>query len=259
MNQKLNSFIFVIISMLAGQTHGQGTVPFQASSPVLIELFTSQGCSSCPPAEKILNTWGMTLFKTRKALPLAFHVDYWDNLGWKDPFSIPLATNRQRQYTDFYNATSLFTPEMTVNGQLGFNGADLSEAKNEFSQSALLTGLAPIKLKTLLGHQALRVQVFLPSNTLSMGDPTVNVAVFENDLSTKVLGGENNGRFLEENFVVRYHNSILKSSISPSSTWEISIPLGSSWKLSNIGVGVWLQDSRTMKSQGLSWVYPVSN
>src|ERR1700677_2232866 len=175
MNKKLNSFIFIIVSIFAGQTHGQNASLSQTSAPVLIELFTSQGCSSCPPAEEVLNTWGMSLFKTKKALPLAFHVDYWDNLGWKDPFSIPLATNRQRQYTDFYNATSLFTPEMTVNGQLGFNGSDLSEAKNEFSQSTLLTGLAPTKLKTLLSHQTLRVQVFLPPNTLSMGDPTVNV------------------------------------------------------------------------------------
>jgi hypothetical protein len=258
MNKKLNGFIFVIVSMFAGQTHGQSADPAQTSSPVLIELFTSQGCSSCPPAEKVLNTWGMALFKEKKALPLAFHVDYWDNLGWKDPFSIPLATNRQKQYTDFYNASSLFTPEMTVNGQLGFNGGDLSQAQSEFSQSVLLTRLSPMKLKTLVGHQSIRVHVFLPTNTLSMGDPTINIAVFENDLFTKVSGGENNGRFLEENFVVRYHNSILKSSV-PGSTWEINIPLGGSWKLSHTGVAVWFQDSRTMKSEGLNWVYPVSN
>jgi hypothetical protein len=258
MNKKNFSLLFVIISILAGQTHGQNANTSQTLPPVLIELYTSQGCSSCPPAEEVLNTWGMSLFKTKKALPLAFHVDYWDNLGWKDPFSISLATNRQRQYTTFYNAASLFTPEMTVNGQLGFNGADLSQAKNEFSQTALIIGLPPMELKTLLGHQSLQVQIFLPLNTQSMGDPTVNVAVFENDLSTKVLGGENSGRFLKENFVVRYHNSILKSGVHPDQTWIIRIPIDSSWKLSHTGVAIWLQDSRTMKSQGLNWVYPIS-
>ena len=85
-----------------------------------MELFTSQGCSSCPPAEDLVNSWGMELFLAGEALPLCFHVDYWDNLGWKDPFSSPLFTQRQGQYANALSSPSLYTPELVISGRRGY-------------------------------------------------------------------------------------------------------------------------------------------
>src|SRR5258708_28409550 len=92
---------------------GLAALPLQAqenrTNPILVELFTSQGCSSCPPAEKWLNGQGMELFKQGKIIPLAFHVDYWDYLGWKDPFSSRAFSLRQRQYAEAWKTTSIYT------------------------------------------------------------------------------------------------------------------------------------------------------
>ena len=89
--------------------------------PVVVELFTAQGCSSCPPADEMINELART---RRDLLPLAFHVDYWDRLGWKDPFSSPEATERQRAYALRGTDPTLFTPEMIIDGAQAVVGSD---------------------------------------------------------------------------------------------------------------------------------------
>src|SRR5438132_1544027 len=95
------------------------TAAVAAERPVVVELFTSQGCSSCPPANAYLNE----LSKSRAdVLPLAFHVTYWDNLGWKDPFSLGAATARQDRYGHRFGDGS-YTPEIVVDGGIGLVGS----------------------------------------------------------------------------------------------------------------------------------------
>src|SRR5690242_16320490 len=94
-----------------------------AERPVVVELFTSQGCSSCPPANAFLNE----MSKGRSdVLPLAFHVTYWDRLGWKDPFSLPEATDRQARYGSRFGDGS-YTPEIVVDGVSGHVGSDRTQ------------------------------------------------------------------------------------------------------------------------------------
>src|ERR1700761_8954924 len=94
-----------------------------AERPVVVELFTSQGCSSCPPANAYLNEMAKD---RRDVLPLAFHVTYWDRLGWKDPFSLEAATDRQDHYGHRFGDGS-YTPEIVVDGRAGFVGWDRAE------------------------------------------------------------------------------------------------------------------------------------
>src|ERR1700740_1648836 len=90
-----------------------------AERPVVVELYTSQGCSSCPPANAYLNELSRD---RRDVLPLAFHVTYWDRLGWKDPYSLQAATDRQNQYGHRFGDGS-YTPEIVVDGAAGLGGS----------------------------------------------------------------------------------------------------------------------------------------
>ncbi len=265
MNPNIHRFIFTVIFMLTGYVSAQNadapnTAEPTSAAPVLIELYTSQGCSSCPPAEALLNSWGMDLFKAHKALPLAFHVDYWDNLGWKDAFSAAFASERQRRHSLFYNAESTFTPEMVVNGQLGFNGSDAWQAKTAFAQASSLKAPASIPLRVKAGSKTISFSANMPQDEKInvIHDPVLNVVVFENGLSTQIQRGENSGSLLNEGFVVRYYASALESTLKADQPFTGSIPIDHDWKLSHTGVAVWIQDPQTLQCQGVNWVYPIS-
>src|SRR5690242_12165949 len=90
-------------------------------SPVVVELFESQGCSSCPPAEKVMEKLEQAFGNA--ILPLIHHVDYWDQLGWKDTFSDSRATERQKRYGRLFQQDSIYTPEMVIQGEVGFVGS----------------------------------------------------------------------------------------------------------------------------------------
>ena len=123
------SRLLVSIGLAAGLSP---VMAFAAERPVVVELFTSQGCSSCPPANAYLNE----LSKSRAdVLPLAFHVTYWDNLGWKDPFSLEAATSRQDRYGRRFGDGS-YTPEIVVDGAKGLVGSHRGDVGAEAREQA---------------------------------------------------------------------------------------------------------------------------
>src|SRR5271170_5028525 len=113
--------ILALISV--GVDAGAAGLRAQASvsrGPAVVELFTSQGCSSCPPADALLGE----LSQTPNVIALAFHVDYWDSIGWRDRFAIPNAVERQRRYVESLGLSSAFTPQVVVDGRGSFVGSD---------------------------------------------------------------------------------------------------------------------------------------
>ena len=115
--------------LLLGCASASGDTKKLDEAPLVIELFTSQGCSSCPPAEKLLDKLAHDgKIAGRTVLPLAFHVDYWDDLGWADPFALPAWTERQQQYAHALGDDRVYTPEMIVAGRVGFVGSDALHA-----------------------------------------------------------------------------------------------------------------------------------
>src|SRR6201996_4439060 len=119
-------FGFALVSILATSAYAQ-------EAPVVVELFTSQGCSSCPPADAFLTDLAR---QRRDILPLAFHVTYWDYLGWKDPYSLDAATARQRDYARHLGEDGVYTPQMVVDGAKGFVGSSRAEGLSAIASAA---------------------------------------------------------------------------------------------------------------------------
>jgi hypothetical protein len=173
-----------------------------AERPVVVELFTSQGCSSCPPADAYL----IELSKGRRdVLPLAFHVTYWDQLGWKDPFSLPSATERQSQYGRRFGDGS-YTPEIVVDGAAGMVGSHRSAVASAIERAKRESVTAAAVSVTRNGKL---VSIEVGSGS---GNGRVLLIGFDREHTTPIGRGENGGRTLTEANIVR--------SIRPVGQWS---------------------------------------
>jgi hypothetical protein len=180
--------LFVCISANAAP------VEFQSSQRQvsLLELYTSEGCSSCPPAEAWLSKLKDSQGLWDEFVPVAFHVDYWNNLGWKDKFSDEQYTERQKSYAQLWSASEIYTPEFVLNGKewhdwFGFRGAP--------SSTATQPGVLQVQSNDGKHWEA----TFLPGP----GEDThyeVTAAVLASDVSSDVSAGENSGRHLSHDF-----------------------------------------------------------
>jgi hypothetical protein len=210
-----------------------------SSAPVagvaVVELFTSEGCSSCPPAERVLGELaGEAARDGRPVLTLAFHVDYWNRLGWADRFSDPAFSRRQERYAKTLNLSDLYTPQMVVNGTAQFVGSDRKAADRAIAD-ALAKAQSALVVLNVNGNKRDGYRVH---TTVKGADPgtVVNVAVVEQGLSTDVNSGENRGRRLDEPSVVRW----FKSARLPEGK-EIVVPSLPEVRAQNASVIVYVQ------------------
>ncbi len=186
------------------------------SSPVVVELFTSEGCSSCPPADKLLKS-----LNSDDTLVLSFHVDYWNQLGWRDPFSSEEFTIRQRQYAGLFGLNQVYTPQMIVAGESEFVGSNkrlatsaLAKAKqSESSQSLRITVSKAVANGFKVKYQT----------TGTSAGTLLNLAVAQKFASSKVTAGENSRTNLTHVNVVRSFKTIALDSNSNGET-EIEFP-----------------------------------
>ena len=170
------------------------------ASPVVVELFTSQGCSSCPPANAYLGE----LAKEPGVIALGFHVDYWDYIGWKDPFASAGSTSRQRRYSEQLGSRYLYTPEMVVDGKADATGSDRS-AVGRLIQRA---GKAGAKIAISVAEpRDDHYRITLPAGSIK-GTATLWAAIFERQRDTAVERGENEGRTLRDFNAVRELRSL---------------------------------------------------
>jgi hypothetical protein len=173
-------------------------VSLAAERPVVVELFTSQGCSSCPPANAYLNEM---VKQRRDVLALAFHVTYWDRLGWKDPFSLAAATDRQAVYGRRFGDGS-YTPEMVVDGAASAVGSDRGEVGPAIENAKRNGHTAAAVNVTKNGEQ---VAIEVGAGT---GNGRVLLIGFDHEHTTAIGRGENSGRTLTEANVVRSIRSV---------------------------------------------------
>jgi hypothetical protein len=219
-------------------------VQTKIKQPVLVELFTSEGCSSCPPADKSL-----AILRSEQAYPnaeiitLAFHVDYWNRLGWKDDFSSELFTKRQENYADALQTGGSYTPQMVVDGRNEFVGSNLAKISLAMN-AAPKNEKGKIQLE-ILENSNLKFNISeLPAHEKS----TVFVAIAEDNLSTDVKSGENGGRKLEHDSVVRELTAI--AAITPEQKgfeMEKKNELNPNWKRKDLRIVVFVQENVSRK------------
>ncbi len=213
----------------------------------LLELYTTEGCSSCPPADQWLSKLNTN---QPKVTPLAFHVDYWNYIGWSDPFSKAEYADRQRKQAAFDFSPLVYTPQFTLNGQdfRGWQNGKFAKAANAVAQE-----IAPVSLTLNATPQAsgeLQIQAGVRVNAGAENAKlhqylTAYIAVYENGLKNQVNAGENNGRELKHDYVVRDFYGAFK--LDNKAQLNQALMLKSSWKNRQAGVVLFVQDSRTGK------------
>jgi hypothetical protein len=218
--------------------------PATASTPVLVELFTSEGCSSCPPADALLSRLGRTQpVRGADIIALEEHVEYWDHLGWKDPYSSEAATARQGEYGEAFGGRQVYTPQMIVDGRAEFVGSSDTEALRAI-RAASQAPKPGIQLSWETGDSlAMHVE---PLVNASAGEGAqLFLVVAENMLHSDVKHGENAGRALEHDGVVRQLLPLGKIDAAPAGfSSTVAVHPAREWNRANLRAVVFVQERR---------------
>jgi hypothetical protein len=211
-------FSFAFVSLLCGVYASA-----QSATPILVELFTSEGCSSCPPADTLLRTLDSTQPVPRAQLiVLSEHVDYWDDLGWRDPYSSHAFTTRQQEYASRLGLASAYTPQMVVDGKIQFVGNDRSLANLAFEKERLTPKVAVRISSIAIANHTVRVRI--ETGPLSSKGEIFIVLALEH-ASSQVLRGENGGHRLEHVAVVRRLTRVGRAVQGEAFSKEVSLAL----------------------------------
>ncbi|MGH2645941.1 MAG: DUF1223 domain-containing protein [Ginsengibacter sp.] len=229
----------------------EGSANVKADIPVLgnknvavLELFTSQGCSSCPAADRLLGTYT----SKENTIVLSFHVDYWNRLGWKDPFSSKEYTQRQYNYASALHA-DVYTPQLVVNGQTEMIGSDSGKISNTLKKIFEEQPDAILSIKSVKAENG-KVNIGFEASG-NTGNSVLNIALIEKKTTTEVKAGENGGATLVNYNVVRNFKTIKKVE---SGTNISSIDIPSASDLKNMSVVLFLQEKNNNKISGADQV-----
>ena len=220
----LGAFLAMVIAL------APGTAP--AEQPVVVELFTSQGCSSCPPADRLIGELAMR----DDVIALSLHVDYWDYIGWKDPFGSPQNTERQRRYAEELGLRYVYTPQIVIDGRLNVVGSRRGEVLAGIRAAAKKAKTVEVIFEPDDGGR-----VIIPAGHAPERGATIWLAVYDRSFETEVKRGENAGRTIENTHVVRRMERL--------GTWtgarlEIPLNLDSASTRDNYGCAVIVQQGR---------------
>jgi hypothetical protein len=192
-NKRVMLVTLIVIGLEYATAYALPSVP---RGPAVVELYTSQGCSSCPPADAVLGE----LAQLPNVIALAFHVAYWDNIGWPDHFALPVAAQRQRHYAETLGLSSVFTSQAIVDGRDSFVGSDKRRIVAALFERP---GGIPVDLHIADGQ----LTVALPDRADHDGYE-VNIAAYLSQAKTPVGRGENTGRTLTEFNIVRQFRTL---------------------------------------------------
>jgi hypothetical protein len=212
-------------------------------TPVIVELFTSEGCSDCPPADTLLDKLIATQpIAGAQIIGLGQHVDYWDRLGWKDRFSSAAVTSRQQVYQTRFGTDSIYTPQMVVDGRAEFVGSDAAAARKAIEKS-LTAPHGTVTIDANGGHIGVKI-ADLPR--ITHGDRAdIVVMVTESGLTTDVKRGENHGKMLKHAPVVRYLatiGEIAGDDTTGSARADVAIAEG--WQRDRLAIVALVQEKR---------------
>jgi hypothetical protein len=220
---------------------GQCNAKSGSETAAVLELYTSEGCNSCPPADKWVSGLAPSGYKAAQLVPLAFHVDYWDYIGWADRFANKEFGGRHRTLARANGSSTVYTPQIFVNGKdirLAFSNVKLNGTLKEINTAK---PRADIGLELDASNPGALNLSASASLTNPSDDAQAYVAVYENKLSSNVKAGENRGVKLEHDYVVRELIGPLKFDRSGKLEIKQSVAVQSDWKLKDLGVAAFVQ------------------
>jgi hypothetical protein len=217
-----------------------------ARTPVVVELFTSEGCSSCPPADELLaKLVSEQPVERAQIIALAFHVDYWNKLGWPDRFSSREFTQRQYDYSASFAGHRVYTPQMIVDGSSEFVGNDSKKVHAAVRAAAAKPMLAVVISFTQEEPAQIKLQLSVPDSLRLSKNQTADllVALTEDGLNSQVQRGENAGRTLHHAAVVRLLKSAATlSERADAKPVDVTFPLEKEWDRSKLKIVAFVQD-----------------
>ncbi len=233
------------LALAIGTGHSAAAGEAPKSHAVLVELFTSQGCSSCPRADAFVSELAQLGYGSDRVIPLTFHVGYWNGPAWTDRFSQPVFDQRQDRYARVFDGP--YTPQMVIDGRLTLVGSNRAAAL-----AAIDRWRAEPTAIELSGHAergvhdgpiAITVQVRSTGvRELESRDVELFAALYEKSATTAIAGGENGGRTLRESFVVRHLSApLLLPRLTRAESFEFTLPTPQDVPTSNLGIAVFAQ------------------
>ena len=230
------SFMFLLAAALFSSSTPMSK---QNPSPILVELFTSEGCSSCPPADRLLQQLDQSQpIAGAQIIVLSEHVDYWNSIGWKDPYSSEFFSKRQSAYASHFGLNSIYTPQMVVDGSSEFVGSNAGLA-NSALEKALGTAKAAIRL-TAVSLDSRGMQAHVETDAIS-DKADIFLALALNRADSNVTRGENTGRHLTHVGVVQRLEKIGSVAAGSNFSRDIQIPLPAGADPSNLRAIVFAQ------------------
>jgi hypothetical protein len=245
MNKAYAIVFAVFAAVFAAALFPKSVVPVPARKAVLVELFTSEGCSSCPPADALL----IRLREQHsddgvEIIPLGFHVDYWNRLGWRDRFSSADYSKRQENYANRMKLDGPYTPQMIVDGDVEFVGNNTGRAHDAIAEAAAHSAGAQVEV----GRSAAdKLHVKISSATTRPAD--ILLAITEDNLASSVKSGENSGHVLRHAAVVRDFRKIGQTNGAGFES-DVALNLGKDWKRGDLRAVVFVQETPAGKILG---------
>ena len=215
--------------------------------PVLVELFTSQGCSSCPPADAVLQALAEETEKGEaEVIALSYHVDYWNRLGWRDPYSQAAFSDRQRIYARHINDRGVYTPQLVINGQSGHIGSRQREVRAAIAEANLL----PVEIEAAATWSKQENTIRIDYKLSELRDQaTLQLALISTAVDNEVPRGENRGRHLSHTNVVRELIPIEQTDTEGSYSIDLPAELHGN---SDLAIVLFVQNTRNMEVLGTS-------
>ena len=237
--------ILLLAGLLTGNVQAAQTGAISCSAKsgdtrtALLELYTSEGCSSCPPADEWLRKFRSNGLYPDRVIPLALHVDYWNSLGWKDPFSQKLFSERQHQIARIHRARTVYTPQLLLNGR------ELLRWRYQGEDAIRRAGVdrprADIALT--MAHEADRMDISADVRTRDNSNSAdVFIVLYENNLPSHIRAGENEGRTLQHEFVARQWLGPMPLDKDGVAHIKQRLDLDKTWKAKDLGVVAFVQD-----------------
>jgi len=241
---KVTACLIVLSAALAA---GDQPAPAPDRVPVVVELFTSEGCSSCPPADVVLSKLAKESIPGVQVIPLGMHVTYWDQLGWKDPASLAVATERQQNYSRIFGADRMYTPQAIVDGRNELVGSDESAVRRQIAKAAHEARVR-VTVSPRVDGDSLTADATIADLPADLKEKLAAwMIVTEDGLTSVVKRGENGGRTLHNDAVVR---SIAGSDVASAKVLGFHATLRPEWRRDQLHLVVLLQGKSSQRIWG---------